>query len=80
MTSTRSVVLSRPVRTAIGTFGGSLKDTAATELGAAAISSFTTACCAMGSTTLSPQSRSWRASVAYRGAISPARLSKPPRV
>jgi acetyl-CoA C-acetyltransferase len=37
MKSTRSVVLSRPVRTAIGTFGGSLKDTAATELGAAAI-------------------------------------------
>ena len=37
MTSTRSVVLSRPVRTAIGTFGGSLKDIAATELGAAAI-------------------------------------------
>jgi acetyl-CoA C-acetyltransferase len=37
MTSTRSVVLSRPVRTAIGTFGGSLKDTAAAELGAVAI-------------------------------------------
>jgi acetyl-CoA C-acetyltransferase len=31
------VVLSSPVRTAIGTFGGSLKDTPAPELGAAAI-------------------------------------------
>ncbi len=30
------VVLSNPVRTAIGTFGGSLKDIAAPELGAAA--------------------------------------------
>jgi acetyl-CoA C-acetyltransferase len=37
MTSPRSVVLAAPVRTAIGTFGGSLKDTPATELGAAAI-------------------------------------------
>ena len=37
MTSRRSVVLSAPVRTAIGTFGGSLKGVAATELGAAAI-------------------------------------------
>ncbi len=33
----RTVVLSAPVRTAIGTFGGSLKETPATELGAAAI-------------------------------------------
>jgi len=31
------VVLSNPVRTAIGTYGGSLKDIAAPELGAAAI-------------------------------------------
>lgn len=30
------VVLSNPVRTAIGTYGGSLKDIAAPELGAAA--------------------------------------------
>jgi acetyl-CoA C-acetyltransferase len=37
MTSLRSVVLAAPVRTAIGTFGGSLKDIPATELGAAAI-------------------------------------------
>jgi acetyl-CoA C-acetyltransferase len=37
MTSLRSVVLAAPVRTAIGTFGGSLKDVASTELGAAAI-------------------------------------------
>jgi acetyl-CoA C-acetyltransferase len=36
-TSPRSVVLVAPVRTAIGTFGGSLKDTPAPELGAAAI-------------------------------------------
>ena len=34
-TSPRSVVLVAPVRTAIGTFGGSLKDTPAPELGAA---------------------------------------------
>src|SRR5579864_9412774 len=33
----RTVVLSAPLRTAIGTFGGSLKDTAATELGASAV-------------------------------------------
>lgn len=33
----RTVVLSAPVRTAIGTFGGSLKETPATELGATAI-------------------------------------------
>jgi acetyl-CoA C-acetyltransferase len=37
MKSSRTVVLSQPVRTAIGTFGGSLKDVAATELGAVAI-------------------------------------------
>jgi len=34
---TRSIVLAAPVRTAIGTFGGTLKDTTASELGAAAI-------------------------------------------
>src|SRR5437660_4508531 len=34
---TRSIVLAAPVRTAIGTFGGALKDTTAAELGAAAI-------------------------------------------
>src|SRR5262245_19448181 len=33
----RSVVFAAPARTAIGTFGGSLKDVASTELGAAAI-------------------------------------------
>ena len=33
----RTVVLSAPVRTAIGTFDGSLKETPATELGATAI-------------------------------------------
>src|SRR5258705_10733045 len=37
MTSPRSVVLAPPIRTAIGTFGGSLKDVASTALGAAAI-------------------------------------------
>lgn len=37
MTARRSVVLSGPVRTAIGTFGGSLKDIPAPDLGAAAI-------------------------------------------
>jgi acetyl-CoA C-acetyltransferase len=37
MTSTRSVVFLNPVRTAIGTFGGSLKEVAAPDLGAAAI-------------------------------------------
>jgi acetyl-CoA C-acetyltransferase len=37
MASPRSVVLAAPVRTAIGTFGGSLKDVAAVDLGAAAI-------------------------------------------
>src|SRR5882672_7909824 len=37
MTSLRSVVLAAPVRTAIGTFAGSLKDVASTELGAVAI-------------------------------------------
>lgn len=35
--STRDVVLAYPVRTAIGTFNGSLKDTPATELGAAVV-------------------------------------------
>src|SRR5216117_1399872 len=37
MTSSRAVVLAAPVRTAIGTFGGSLKDMLAPDLGAAAI-------------------------------------------
>ena len=37
MTSVRSIVIAEPVRTAIGTFGGSLKDVAAPDLGAAAI-------------------------------------------
>src|SRR5271163_3966891 len=37
MTASRSVVLCSPVRTAIGTFGGSLKDIAAPDLGAIAI-------------------------------------------
>jgi acetyl-CoA C-acetyltransferase len=37
MTSQRSVVLAEPVRTAIGTFGGSLKDVPAANLGAVAI-------------------------------------------
>ncbi len=37
MPSARSVVLAAPVRTAIGTFGGSLKDVAAVDLGGAAI-------------------------------------------
>ena len=41
MASLRSVVLSDPVRTAIGTFGGSLKDVAAPELGAVAIAAAT---------------------------------------
>ncbi len=35
--STRQIVLCHPVRTAIGNYGGSLKDTAATELGAVAV-------------------------------------------
>src|SRR5260221_14259504 len=35
--SDRQIVLAAPVRTPIGTFGGSLKDTAAPALGAAAI-------------------------------------------
>ena len=34
---TRQIVLCHPVRTAIGTYGGSLKDMSAPELGAAAI-------------------------------------------
>jgi len=38
MTSQRSVVFAEPVRTAIGTFGGSLKDVPAPTLGAVAIS------------------------------------------
>src|SRR5262249_48120799 len=37
MPSQRSVVFAEPVRTAIGTFGGSLKDVAAPSRGAAAI-------------------------------------------
>lgn len=37
MTSRLSVVISEPVRTAIGTFGGTLKDVPAVELGAKAI-------------------------------------------
>jgi acetyl-CoA C-acetyltransferase len=37
MTPARSVVIATPVRTAIGTFGGSLKEVPATELGAVAI-------------------------------------------
>ena len=37
MTSQRSIVVAAPVRTAIGTFGGSLKDVPATQLGAVAI-------------------------------------------
>src|SRR5271165_1578131 len=37
MTAQRSAVLCDPVRTAIGTFGGSLKDIAAPDLGAVAI-------------------------------------------
>jgi acetyl-CoA C-acetyltransferase len=38
MTSRHSVVFAGPVRTAIGTFGGSLKDVPAPNLGAVAIS------------------------------------------
>ena len=37
MTSQRSAIFAEPVRTAIGTFGGSLKDIPATTLGAQAI-------------------------------------------
>lgn len=37
MTSLQSVVISEPVRTAIGTFGGTLKDIPAVDLGAVAI-------------------------------------------
>ena len=37
MTSSRSVVFAEPVRTAIGTFGGNLREIAAPELGAIAI-------------------------------------------
>jgi len=39
--SLRSVVLVAPIRTAIGTFGGSLKDIAAPDLGAVAIAAAT---------------------------------------
>ena len=39
--SLRSVVLAAPFRTAIGTFGGSLKDVAAPELGAVVIAAAT---------------------------------------
>src|ERR1700747_502999 len=38
MMSSRSVVIAEPVRTAIGTFGGTLKDVPAVELGATAVS------------------------------------------
>ena len=38
MTSKHSVVIAEPVRTAIGTFGGTLKDIPAVKLGATAIS------------------------------------------
>ena len=37
MTSLRSIVIAEPVRTAIGTFDGSLKDVPAPDLGAVAI-------------------------------------------
>jgi Thiolase, N-terminal domain len=37
MTQLRSIVLAAPVRTAIGTFGGSLKDMPAPDLGAVAL-------------------------------------------
>jgi acetyl-CoA C-acetyltransferase len=37
MTSKHPVVIAEPVRTAIGTFGGTLKDIPAVELGATAI-------------------------------------------
>ncbi len=37
MSASRSIILATPVRTAIGTFGGALKDTPAVDLGAAAI-------------------------------------------
>ena len=37
MTSVRSIVIAEPVRTAIGTFDGSLKDIPAPDLGAVAI-------------------------------------------
>jgi acetyl-CoA acetyltransferase len=38
MTSKHSVVIAEPVRTAIGTFGGTLKDISAVDLGKVAIS------------------------------------------
>ena len=37
MVSQRSVIFAEPVRTAIGTFGGSFREVPATDLGAAAI-------------------------------------------
>ncbi|HXL48452.1 MAG TPA: acetyl-CoA C-acyltransferase, partial [Xanthobacteraceae bacterium] len=37
MSTSRSVVLAAPIRTAIGTFGGSLKDVSSPDLGAVAI-------------------------------------------
>ncbi len=37
MTLTRSVIFAEPVRTAIGTFGGSLKDLPVADLGSVAI-------------------------------------------
>lgn len=42
MTSQRSVVFAEPVRTAIGTFGGSLKDVSAPTLGSKAIAAAVT--------------------------------------
>ena len=42
MTSQRSVVFAEPVRTAIGTFGGSLKDVPAPTLGSVAIAAAVT--------------------------------------
>ena len=57
--STRDVVLCAPVRTAVGTYNGTLKDTPAVELGATAIR----AClerAAIGSTRRSPAGwRTW---------------------
>ena len=37
MTASRSVIFAEPVRTALGTFGGGLKDVPAPQLGAIAI-------------------------------------------
>jgi acetyl-CoA C-acetyltransferase len=47
----REVVLSAPLRTAIGTFGGALKETTATELGATAVRAVSRA----PSSTMSPR-------------------------